>query len=291
MAGRGSEGSLQGPSPRPEVSSASPANGSPAPRGAATPPPPRWRRAPVVIGAILVVAVLVIVGILTGAIPGLRSSGSSNTTGPEPESVAVASAAALLPGIPGGPWHLTLALGWSSTYTDALSATTFGDATCPLENGTVPTLVYPGYNGTYFGGDAVGWLLEYNSSAAVTTSLYVFAAHGTAGEVGVLTGPAPTCPIEPYNPSLPSGVIGSRAAAQIAVATKGGQTFVGEFSDANASYKLSFETNTNGVIINDIPIWTVMFTACTHGVGGFFDATVFALNGTVQSSSLTPMTS
>lgn len=290
MSDRESEGSLPVQSLRPEVSPSSPANGSPAPEGAATRPSPRSRRAPFVIGAILVVAVLVIVGILTGAIPGMRSSGSSNTTGPEPESVAVASAAALLPGIPGGPWHLTLAVGLSPTYTYALAAATFGDATCPLENGTVPTLVYPGYNGTYFGGAAVGWLLQYNSSAAVTTSLYVFAAHGTAEEVGVLTGPAPTCPIEPYNPSLPSGVIGSRAAAQIAVATKGGQTFVGEFSDANASYKLSFETNANGAIINDIPIWTVMFTACSHGVGAFFDATVFALNGTLQSSSFTPTT-
>jgi hypothetical protein len=261
-------------------------NSSPtSPHPPAVDPHSRSRRAPMVVGAVALAVLLVLVLLLTGVLPGTHSSGAGASTGPEAESVALSSAARVLGGIPGGPWNLTLAAGMSRTngYSQASTAL-FGNASCPLRNSSIATLAFPAYGGTYYQGAAEAWVLVYNSSASVGTHLIIFAANGGAGEVGQLGGSKSSC-LEPDLPSLPAGLIDSPVAARTAVESNAGRTFVSEYPHANASYQLTFETNSYGVIVSDIPVWTVEFDACSNGTAATFESTVFASNGTLGSAA------
>jgi len=243
------------------------------------------RRGIAIIGVAVAAGVVVLGLVLGGVIPLIHSSGSGTTPGPEAESVAVASGASIIGGIPGGPWNLTWAGAMVNTFDSGQSAASlFGTPSCPLRNSSVQTIDYPAYNGRYYQGDAPAWVLLYNSSASHGGELIVYAANGTAGEVGVLSGSASTCGFEPYNPSLPKGVIDSPRAATVATETTAGRAFVSEFTHANATYTLSFEKNDYGVIVNDIPVWNILFNICSHGTMTSFQSEVYALNGTVDSS-------
>lgn len=271
--------------------SADPGPGSPPPgqREVARNPRPLSRRGITVLGAIVVAVVMVTALLLSGAVPGTHSSGSGTTPGPESENAAVSSAAAVLEGIPGGPWNLTLAAGMVTTFDYGQSSSSLFNLSpaCPLRNSTVRTIDYPADNGTYYHGNATAWVLLYNSSTSDRSELILYAANGTAGEVGELSGSTTACGLEPYNPSLPAGLIGSPAAARSAADTSAGRAFISEFAHANASYELSFEKNYFGAIVNDIPIWYVFFSGCTGATMTDFQSQIFALNGTVESAQTT----
>ena len=270
--------SASGPNPSPTtpVSGGAPPTIPPAPSSGSS------KAALGAVGAVVVVVVIVVILLFAGIIPGLSSSSSSSKTSGSTasEQSAASSASSFASGVSGGPWSLVFAAGVVSV--DGISTNVsnlYGNASCPLKDSAISKLTAPGFNGTYYNGQAEAWLLGFYSSAGGGSALLLFVAHGVTAEVGEMGGPG--CYFSAISHPLGPGLIDSTTAASAADATTAGSAFIAAHPHANASYALTTQSYVKNGTSTNTSEWLIEYDSCASSVLETFVATVFATNDTV----------
>ncbi len=232
------------------------------------------------LGAIAVVVVVVIVVLsllVTGVIPGLHT-GTSTTSGPQPEQSAAGPANSLATSTGGGPWTLIFVGANDYTWAQHILVQNYSNATCPFHGSTITSITIPAFTGEYYSGLANAWLYQYISAGGAT--LVVAVQNGSAQEDGQTTGPG--CAPGGLEP-LPGGLVDSSAAATAAFGSRAGAGFSSSVTRANVSYYLDMQQPQGFHSI--VPIWLIQADGCGGHNYSYFFSRVYAANGTVRTAS------
>jgi hypothetical protein len=223
-----------------------------------------------IAGATLAVAVVIVL-LVAGWVPGVNRFPPGRVVGPVTEGEAAQVAQTLAHGVPGGPWSLVNAIGWSYTYGFQANDSGFTPSNCLLQGGAFRNLSYGPYSGNYWTGDAVLWLLWYNATGPTDGELLVAVENGTAIEVGAAYGP--NCrAVGPASGTL----VDTSVAVRAVLGTPNGSRFAASFATANVTLWLLGSPLP--------PYWLVDFGACDgfNPHEGTIIATVWAENGTID---------
>lgn len=229
---------------------------------------PRWFYVAVAV-AVVLVAVLALV--LTGALSPTKGATVSLVS----EQGATATAANVTSGVAGGPWRLTLAVGYLGGGPINVSRLIPQSRSCSVRNATTPVIPALAPDASYDRGLAQAWLLVYGNASG-STGLSVLVQNGGAAELGEWSG----SDCRPNAP-LATSLIDSTAAAGAVTATAIGANFVTDNPQANATYTLEYTSYVAGGVWKNATLWTMGFEAPPDESGPTFGAEVFANNGTV----------
>ena len=210
------------------------------------------------VAAVLVVVLLLLVVILPSLSTSSGSPGSGG--GLASEQTAAAIAGSFTNRLAGGPWQLVDAFGSLTTTETVVSISNLfpSNASCPLLDQTVASVELAPFNGTYESGLAEAWVFLYwASGVGGNSALGIFVQSGSAVELGEESGAGCyiTTPL-----TLGTDLIDSTAAAQAAVATASGSTFIAAVHHANATYSLEPVSYTSGGSSKTASLWYVLFS-------------------------------
>lgn len=239
----------------------------------------RARTVIAVVAAVLVVVLLLLVVILPSLSTSSGSPGSGG--GLASEQTAAAIAGSFTNRLAGGPWQLVDAFGSLTTTETVVSISNLfpSNASCPLLDQTVASVELAPFNGTYESGLAEAWVFLYwASGVGGNSALGIFVQSGSAVELGEESGAGCyiTTPL-----TLGTDLIDSTAAAQAAVATASGSTFIAAVHHANATYSLEPVSYTSGGSSKTASLWYVLFSGKAGSATRTFGAELYANNGTV----------
>lgn len=241
-----------------------------------TTPPTSRRRLYTLAGVITAVIVATLVA-LYGA--GLFTGGAAGgAAGPDTLNGALGAATGVLASVPGGPWHLTSAVGVAYTVPWSLDGSLLAHE-CSIISGTWDNATYHAGSGNYSGGEAGIWVLSFSGPTTTSGILWVLVGYGVVAQFAVVAVSG-TCS-EYSGPSLGT-VIDSSVAMEKVLATANGSRFAGMFPQANVTYALG---------PGSPPVWTIHFSPCGAFVAGpeSVSSSVWALNGTVQDPPHAPV--
>lgn len=224
-----------------------------------------------------VVAVVVVVACI--ALEGPAASRTGSASGPDTLDEAMAASSNVLASVPGGPWHLTSAVGLGYRAPWSLDANRLKQL-CTTISGAFANATYPAGSGNYTEGLAGIWILSFAAASASSGVLWVAVGYGSATEIG-LTEVSGSCTAD-SGPALGT-IVDSSVAMGNVLATSNGTRFVHQFSLANVTYALG-----PGLP----PVWSIHINACTLVASGpgTLDSSVWAVNGTIQSAPRTTTT-
>jgi hypothetical protein len=228
----------------------------------------------VAVGAIVTVAIVVLLVVLVGGSPG-----PGTTSAPSTFSQAAGDARAVTASVSGGPWNLSSAYGISVTVPFVLNNTLLSLG-CNVTSGNFGVDSYPSGSGAYSDGQATVWILSFVSTGAGGGMLWVQVVNGAATELGVTnnSGRCATTGLPGLGP-----VIDSSVAMEKILATPNGTRFAQAFPKANATYSIGYGPN---------PTWIISLNGCGRYMAGpgTLLASVWALNGTIQNAPREPAT-
>ena len=182
--------------------------------GAAGPPPgrPPSKRALLITAAIVIVALVILAALLTGVLPGLRSSSGGNPGEALAYSAALPLANTAAANAPGGPWTLVIGTGY-----DVSAAFPFGGAIFLISHSmdlhylTTARPDIPRFGGSLSSGLSPWWLFWYDNGTTGgifgdANLLFVAVVDGTG--IALATGTTtynPRCPLRA--PELPRSIV------------------------------------------------------------------------------------
>jgi hypothetical protein len=274
-----------------------PATWTPASAPPAPPPPARKgglsKGAGIAIAVVVVIVVVLLALLLTGVIPGFKSSSSGGGSSPGGSGAPLSYSQARGIADSAIAAHATspiLVVGFGlDTVSEYTNSSLSPGGMCAPSGGSTSTLTVPTYTGNYHSGVAPAWIFGY----------YVNVSGGTLYLMGVLNGAAVYFGSEsgssclggtPFgNVTIPSGVIDSSAAASAAASDA--NSFTTANPTANAFYWLvggfSFSTGPPlNYTFTQPATWSVFYSTCTpsqtSGTGTQFNATVNAVTSVVM---------
>lgn len=231
----------------------------------------------------VIVAVLLVVLLVTGALPFLTGS-SKGVGGALSYSQASPIAYQTASGYQGGGWALIAAVGFDSTSSESVpvnsSSSGTGSCNLSLAPGAPDSISLSAYSGSRAAGLAPTWEFLYRNGAG--TILIVIEIDGSAAVLATLSGGLCSSIFGLFS-AIPAGVIDSTQAAA-AVAPEAA-TFLAEYPHANASFGLSGGVSFFGKSAG--PTWGIAMSSCSlmlssPATGTEFNATVSAVNGSVS---------
>ncbi len=267
----------------PTVSETLPGPTAPADLSSPTSPPSQPRRQRVafvgVLGAIFVAVLLVL--ILTNAIPIVPASGAKSSPLTYAQAAPIANHTAS--GFQGGGWYLIVAAGVDSysgaQATQNLSKSGSGSCNVTLAPGQSATISIPAYSGSRTAGEAPAWEFLYRNGAE--TILAVLVINGGASVFATISGGICMSLFGLFSTIPPFVIDSSRAGAAVSTDAAG---FLNQHPDANASFGLVGGVSFLGASVG--PRWSVEYTTCPEepigpASGTEFNATVNATSGAV----------
>lgn len=205
------------------------------------------------------------------------SGGTGSAPHAETLTEALATASSVEAAVPGGPWHLTSAVGVAYSIPWSLDGSLLADR-CSVTSGGWANATYPAGSGNYSLGEAGIWVLSFSGMSAANGVLWVLVNSGAAAQDAVVSVSG-ACS-EYYGPSLGT-VVDSSVAVERVLATTNGSRFAEMFPRANVTYALGPATPA---------VWSIHFSPCGAYVEGpgSVSSSVWALNGTVDASPSAP---
>lgn len=241
-----------------------------------TRPPTSRRRLSTLAGVIAAVIVATLVALYGAGL--FAGGGAKGATGPGTLNEALGAATGVLTSVPGGPWHLTSAVGVAYTVSWSLDGSRLADQ-CSIISGTWDNATYPAGSGNYSGGQAGIWVLSFSGPTTTSGILWVLVSYGVVAQFAVVAASG-ACS-EYFGPSLGT-VIDSSVAMGKVLTTANGSRFARMFPQTNVTYALG---------PGSPPVWTIHFSPCGAFVEGPGSVTssVWASNGTVQDPPNAPV--
>ena len=266
--------------------------------GAAGPPPgrPPSKRALLITAAIVIVALVILAALLTGVLPGLRSSSGGNPGEALAYSAALPLANTAAANAPGGPWTLVIGTGY-----DVSAAFPFGGAIFLISHSmdlhylTTARPDIPRFGGSLSSGLSPWWLFWYDNGTTGgifgdANLLFVAVVDGTgiALATGTTTYQSAVPPQSPGAPTLDSP-------AAMAVAVTSNASYIDAHPGLNASFTPSYYNFPglrgwfwNAYFSTCAPFAQVYQQGATQYNGTFYGAAVNATSGALLGSGGSP---